>query len=140
MFPVLPGAAMAGEAVEISVAPVTAKGADAVRLPLVALTVITRFEGSAPIETIAAVVPLLPVVALAWVKVALLSTENVTGMPANAWPAAVVAVAVAVTVVAPALGMLAVLSCRVRLLAVELPPPLAPLAPPPKSEVPALLP
>jgi len=73
-----------------------------------------------------------------WVKVAALSTEKLTGMPVSAWPEDVVAVAVAVTVVAPLLLMLDELSCRVKLLA-DAPAPLAPLALP-KGEVPALPP
>jgi hypothetical protein len=53
LLPVLVGATMAGIVVPLRAAPVTAKGAVAARDPLVARTVTTRFDGSAPIETTA---------------------------------------------------------------------------------------
>ncbi len=49
----LPGAATACSAVAVSFAPVTANGAEAVSVPLVALTVMARLDGSAPMETVA---------------------------------------------------------------------------------------
>ena len=81
-------------------------------------------------------------------KVAPLSTANVTGMPVNAWPVDVVAVAVALTVALPVFWMLAVSSTRVRLEAITQPPEaaLAPddahaeLPPGPNGEVPASAP
>jgi hypothetical protein len=97
---------------------VTAKVPVALRDPLVAVTVLSRVEGSAPIATVATLVPSAAVVAEDWVKVAPLSTVNETGMPVNAWPEAVVAVAVALTLATPVFCTLAVSSCRVRLAAV----------------------
>ena len=55
--------------------------------PLVAVTVMSRLDGSAPIETVATLVPSAAVVDEDWVKVAPLSTVKETGMPVNAWPA-----------------------------------------------------
>ena len=49
------------------------------------------------------------------VNVAPLSTENESGIPLSAWPDAVVAVAVALTVAAPVFWMLFESSCSVRL-------------------------
>ena len=86
--------------------------------PLVAVTVMSRLEGSAPIETVATTVPSAAVVGEDCVKVAPLSTEKEIGMPLSAWPDAVVAVAVAVTVAAPVFWMLVASSSRVRLAAV----------------------
>jgi hypothetical protein len=110
------------EPVAVRTEPVTAKVPDAVKEPLVAVTVMSRLEGSAPVETVATLVPSAAVVAEDWVKVAPLSTANDTGMPVNAWPADVVAVAVALTVAAPVFWMLAVSSTRVRLEAMMQPP------------------
>ena len=86
------------------------EGSHATSEPLVAVTVMSRFDGSAPIETVATLVPSDAVVAADCVNVAPLSTENETGIPASACPEAVVAVAVALTVAAPVFWMLAVSS------------------------------
>ena len=62
LLAVLLGTAIAGDAVADNLAPVTEKGALAVNVPLAAVTVIIRFEGSAPIDTVATEVPLVDVV------------------------------------------------------------------------------
>ena len=134
----------------MSTEPVIANVPVAVSEPLVAVTVMSRLDGSAPVETVATLVPSAAVVVADCVKVAPLSTENEIGIPARAWPDAVVAVAVAFTLAAPVFWMLAVSSCSVRLAAVAqvAAAPLAALAaghgppapPEPKGEVPALPP
>ncbi|MCO5124754.1 MAG: hypothetical protein M9915_13545 [Rhizobacter sp.] len=118
MFFSLEGATTAGVAVEVSVAPVTAKDAVALRLPLVATTVMTRLERSTPTLTLALTTPLSSVVGESAVKVAPLSTENVTGTPLTVAPPLVAAVAVATTASAPELLTLALLSCKVSEVAV----------------------
>ena len=88
---------MAALAVAASLEPPTANEELAVNPLLVACTVMMRLVGSAPIETTAVAWPEALVTVPEAVKLALLSTENDTGMPAMAWPDDVVAVAVAVT-------------------------------------------
>ena len=72
------------EPVAVSTEPVTAKVLVALSEPLVAVTVISRLEGSAPIETVATLVPSAVVVDDDCVNVAPLSTENEIGMPLSA--------------------------------------------------------
>ena len=88
---------MAALAVAESLDPPTANEELAVNPLLLASTVMMRLVGSAPIETRAVTWPEALVMVPEVVKLALLSTENDTGMPARAWPDDVVAVAVAVT-------------------------------------------
>jgi hypothetical protein len=106
------------EPVAVRTEPVITKVRVAASEPLVAVTVMSRFDGSEPVETVATLVPSAAVADDDWVKVAPLSTLNETGMPANVWPAAVVAVAVALTVAAPVFWILAVSSANVKLAAV----------------------
>ena len=80
-----------------SLEPPTANEELAVNPLLEASTVMMRLVGSAPIETRAVSWPEAFVTVPEVVKLALLSTENDTGMPPMAWPDDVVAVAVAVT-------------------------------------------
>ena len=135
------------EPVAVRTEPVITKVRTAVNVPLVAVMVMRRFEGSAPVSTVATEVPSAAVADDDCVNVAPLSTVNETGMPAKACPEAVVAVAVALTVAAPVFWMLAVSSARVRLAAVTQVPAAADAAeeqpavvPLPNGEVPALPP
>jgi hypothetical protein len=120
-LPVLPGVTIAGTGTPVSLAPVTANAADAVSVPLTAVTVTTRFDLSAPVEMVAASVPVAFVLSPGTEKFALPSTENVTGTAATTCPPSEVVVAVAVTVLAPVLEMLVVLSASTILVATKVP-------------------
>ena len=76
--------ATTAEPVAVSTEPLTAKVLVAVREPLVAVTVMSRLDGSAPIDTVATDVPSVAVAVDDWVNVAPLSTEKETGIPLSA--------------------------------------------------------
>ena len=112
---------MAGTGVAVSFAPETANAAVVVSVPLMAVTVTTRLDLSAPVEIVAATFPAASVLSPVTEKTALLSTEKLTGTEATTCPPSEVVVAVAVTVAAPVLEMLVVFKAKTSFVAVNAP-------------------
>ena len=126
LFPVLPGTTIAGTGTPVSFAPDIAKAAVAVRPPLTAVTVTTRFDLSAPVEIVAATVPASLVFAPLTENTALLSTAKLTGTEATICPPSEVVVAVAVTFPAPVFRRFVSLSAITSFVAVSAPAPVVP--------------
>jgi hypothetical protein len=111
--PDAPGGRVAGSGVATILAPVTWIEAVRDSVPLVAVTVITRFERSAPTPMVAVLTPFASVVLLGTAAVALLSTAKATGTLASRLRLASTTVTVAVTLSPPLLSTVGELSTRV---------------------------